>query len=270
MGWDYGTLEVTACTSSPDEISTSLHDLRLKARTSINRGKMYRDEAVGGQLRWHGKKGRVLRLAVQRRYRSCLVLEFRKNRLGLDGTPAFAILWLQDIPDEQEKIIRLPIFSGSKSNLKRAESNYRCDLGEQLGTLAVTARFWRGVGRYHERLAKKDPNVQDVWEVLSTAMDNKEVSSAMLENGDTAEDSSSSESSDDESDAAQTGDFRNQVKSAFKTKGTSGDRGDKEGLAPIRQLQDYSDHSDQLHRHHRGLMQWKVRPPCLEDTCSER
>lgn len=125
---------------------------------------MYRDEAVEGQLHWHGRKGRIVRLAVQRRYRSCLVIEFRKSRLGLDGTPAFAILWLQDIPDEQEneQNIPLPIFSGSKANLHRAQSNYTCDLGERLGTVVVTAAFRRGLGPHHRRLAKKDTNIRDM------------------------------------------------------------------------------------------------------------
>ncbi|KAL8908871.1 MAG: hypothetical protein Q9207_000597 [Kuettlingeria erythrocarpa] len=125
---------------------------------------MYRDKAVEGQLHWHSRKGRIVRLAVQRRYRSSLVIEFRKSRLGLDGTPAFAILWLQDIPDEQEneQSIRVPVFSGSKANLQRGQSNYTCDLGEQLGSVAVTAAFRRGLGPYHQRLAKKDTSIRDM------------------------------------------------------------------------------------------------------------
>lgn len=125
---------------------------------------MYRDKAVEGQLHWHSRKGRIVRLAVQRRYRSSLVIEFRKSRLGLDGTPAFAILWLQDIPDEQEneRSIRVPVFDGSKANLQRAQSNYTCDQGEQLGSVAVTAAFRRGLGPYHQRLAKKDTSIRDM------------------------------------------------------------------------------------------------------------
>ncbi|KAI4139575.1 MAG: hypothetical protein LQ341_004169 [Variospora aurantia] len=219
---------------------------------------MYRDETCTEEICWRGKKGRTLRLAVQQRYRSCLVIEFRKYRLGMNATPAFAVLWLQDIVDEEENTIRLPIFSGSKANLKRAESNYTYNLKEQLGTIAVTVQFRRGLGPYHQRLASKNNAIQDVWEVLNTAMDNKEINNAMIEDMDTAEDSSSSESSDDEGNTDSTGGLRKQVKTAFKNKAPFGNGGNEDsGATPFKKLQEYNDHSDQLHRHHRGLMQWK-------------
>ncbi|KAL8966360.1 MAG: hypothetical protein Q9197_006028 [Variospora fuerteventurae] len=157
----------------------------------------------------------------------------------MNATPAFAVLWRQDIVDEEENTIRLPIFSGSKANLKRAESNYTYNLKEH----------------------------RDVWEVLNTAMDNKEINNAMIEDMDTAEDSSSSESSDDEGNTDSTGGLRKQVKTAFKNKAPFGNGGNEDsGATPFKQLQEYNDHSDQLHRHHRGLMQWKVRtryPPVV-------
>lgn len=267
LGWDYGTLEVLNCKSPLDKILPVFHDLHLKARTSVSRGKMYKDETCTEEVCWRGKKGRTLRLAVQQRYRSCLVIEFRKYRLGMNATPAFAVLWLQDIVDEEENTIRLPIFSGSKANLKRAESNYTYNLKEQLGTIAVTVQFRRGLGPYHQRLASKNNAIQDVWEVLNTAMDNKEINNAMIEDMDTAEDSSSSESSDDEGNTDSTGGLRKQVKTAFKNKAPFGNGGNEDsGATPFKQLQEYNDHSDQLHRHHRGLMQWKVRtryPPVV-------
>ncbi|KAL9015082.1 MAG: hypothetical protein Q9173_000289 [Seirophora scorigena] len=234
------------------------------ARTSVGHGKMYRDETVTEQVCWRGKKGRILRLAVLQRYRYCIIIEFRKKRLGMNTTPAFAVLWLQDIVDELENTIHVPIFSGSKANLKRAESNYTYSLKEQLGTMAVTIKFWRGLGPYHQRLASKNIATRDVWEVLNTAMDNKEIHNAMMEGIDIAEDSSSSDSSDDQGDTDNFGGLRKQVKTAFKTKAPSDDGGNDAGRAdPFKQLQEYSDHSDQLHRHHRGLMQWKISPGIL-------
>lgn len=264
LGWDVGTLEILECKSPSDKISPLLHDLRLMARTSVGHGKMYRDETVTEQVCWRGKKGRILRLAVQHRYRYCLIIEFRKKRLGMDTTPAFAVLWLQDIIDELENTIHLPIISGSKANLKRAESNYTYNLKEQLGTMAVTLKFWRGLGPYHQRLASKNVATRDVWEVLNTAMDNKEINNAMMGDVDTAEHSLSSDSSDDQGDIDTLGGLRKQVKTSLKNKAPSNDRGNNDSKAdPFKQLQEYNDHSDQLHRRHRGLMQWKVSPGLL-------
>ncbi|KAL8849285.1 MAG: hypothetical protein Q9221_005755 [Calogaya cf. arnoldii] len=257
LGWDYGTLEVTTCASASDKLPASLHELRLKLRTSIARGKMYRASDEDRQIHWQGKHDQPIRLAVQQRYRSCLVIEFRKNRLGLDQTPAFAVLWLQKVTDEQQQSITLPIYGGNGNDLERAESNYSCDLGEPLGSVTVTLKFWRGLGRYHHRLGKHNGNVRDVLEVLDTALDNREVQSTMAENDDNdSEESSSSDSSDSDEDSTKvSGGFRSQLKARF-----SGDKGmEGKGNSPLKEFQDYNEHSDQLHRHHRGLMQWKVR-----------
>ncbi|KAL8997853.1 MAG: hypothetical protein Q9169_002935 [Polycauliona sp. 2 TL-2023] len=216
---------------------------------------MYRAGNHDGQIHWQGKKDKPLHLAVQQRYRSCLVVEFRKNRLGLDQTPAFAILWLQSVVDEQEQSITLPIYGGNGSDLKRAESNSVCDLGEPIGSVAITLRFWRGLGRYHHSLAKHNSNVHDVLEVLNTAMDNREVQNNMANDDDNdSGNSSSSDSSNSDGESTQIGaGFRRDLKAKF-----SGDKGmEAQSSSPLRELQDYNEHSDQLHRHHRGLMQWK-------------
>ena len=259
LGWDYGTLEVLACTAPEAACPASLHGLRLKLRTSINRGKIYPADAAEGIIRWAGKKDRYVRLPVQRRYSSCLVVEFRKNRLGLDQTPAFAILWLQDIPDEQYSEVSLPIFGGGKSSLKRAELNCDCNLGEQIGSITINVKFWRGMGRYHQRLGSNNPGVQDVLEVLSTAQDSKEVTVAMAEdeNGDGSDSSSSSSESD--VDFGEAPGFRREFKASLTGKNTStGDGAEDSGGGPLKQFREYTNHSDQLHQHHRGLMQWKV------------
>ncbi|KAL8971811.1 MAG: hypothetical protein Q9183_000876 [Haloplaca sp. 2 TL-2023] len=235
-----------------------VHENDPLLRTSINRGKMYPADAADGIIRWAGKKDRYIRLPVQRRYSSCVVVEFRKNRLGLDQTPAFAILWLQDISDEQYSEVSLPIFGGGKSSLKRAELNCDCNLGERLGSITINVKFRRGMSRYHHRLGSNNPGVQDVLEVLSTAHNSKEVKMAMAE--DETEDGSDSSSSSSESDldSGEAPGFRREFKASLTGKNIStGDGGEDSGGGPLKQFREYTDHSDQLHRHHRGLMQWK-------------
>lgn len=236
LGWDYGTLEITGPVTSKD-LAAELSDLRIKLRTSVTRGKMYSQNADSGK-HWRSKHDRPIRLAVRKRYCSCLVIEFRKNRLGPDKTPAFAVLWLKDIPDEEDKTVILPVWRGHE-NLKRAETCCVDDLGEKAGTLEVPLKFFRGLSSYHRRLASNSPNLQEVFEVLGTANDNQEIKAAM--DGEDDGSGSSSSSSEDEGDGEK----------GETEEGDDGKRG------PIDQLKDYKTHSEQLHRGHRGIMQWK-------------
>lgn len=231
LGWECGTLEVTGPITSKD-LAADLCGLRLKLRTSVTRGKMY-STGAGQDCQWKGKHDRPVRLAVKQRYCSCLVLEFRKNSFGPDKTPAFAVLWLKDIPDEEEKTVTLPVWQGHEM-LKRAETCCVDNLGNRVGTLEVPLKFYHGLSSYHKRLASNSPSLQDVFEVLETANENREIKAAMDGEDDGSGDSS--DSSDDDGGEEEEDD---------------GKRG------PIDQVKDYKKHSDQLHRSQRGLMQWK-------------
>ena len=260
-GWDFGTLEVTGSIVSRS-LAQNLRGLRLKLRTSVNRGKMYTSISDDNDIHWTGKKGRPVRLGVRKRYCSCLVIEFRKNSMMLDKTPAFALLWLKDIPDDQETTVKLPVYHGHL--LKRAEEN--ClgpdNLGEELGTIDVPLKLWHGLGGYHHKLASKSPNLQDVLEALATANDNSEVRTAMSRDDDN--DSSDSDSSADERGDSSTArshhshlhnddddDISDDDYSMKKSSTDDGKRG------PLAQIKDYKEHAGELHRQHRGLMQWK-------------
>ena len=247
LGWDsYGTLEITGAVTSKD-LSPDLRNLRMKVRTTINRGKMYSSTTENGNgSQWTGKHERAVRVAVRKRYCSCMVIEFRKNNLGLDKTPAFAVLWLKDIPDEEERTVTLPVWKNDSDALKRGESSCHDDLGEQMGTIEVPVKFYHGLGAYHYKLASKSPNLSDVLEVLSTAADNQEVHIAM-----------SDEDSSDSSDSSDSDEEEHHHKDNHRSS-TDGAHGhDHKGGGPIDQIKDYKAHSKQLHRRHRGLMQWK-------------
>lgn len=256
LGWDsYGTLEVTGPITSKD-ISPDLRSLRMKIRTTINRGKMYSSETdTENGSQWTGKHERPVRVAVRKRYCSCVVIEFRKNNLGLDKTPAFAVLWLKDIPDEEDRTVTLPVWKSDSDTLKRAQSNCDDNLGERMGTIEVPIKFYRGLGAYHHKLTSKSPNLSNVFEVLSTADDNHEVDMAMSDE----ESAGSSDSSDPDEEGphhAANGVIRKlKINSKSSTDGAEDD-GHKGG-GPIDQIKDYKVHSEQLHRRHRGLMQWK-------------
>lgn len=262
LGWDsYATLEVTSPITSKD-LPQDLQDLRLKLKAGVNRGKMYSSKSTSGtESHWIGKRERPVRLAVCKRYCSCLVLEFRKNNLGLDKTPAFATLWLKDLPDEEDRTVTIPVWRGDSEKLKRAESNCLSDeMGERAGSIDVPLKLYRGLGAYHHRLASRSPNMQDVMEVLSTANDNQEVRTAMGENEESS--SSDSDSSDDDGKSSKhsANGLLKKLSPSGKSSSSNGSDGNDGAKAsgPIADIKDYKKHSKQLHRRHRGLMQWKV------------
>ncbi|KAI9783326.1 MAG: hypothetical protein M1835_003821 [Candelina submexicana] len=242
LGWEYGTLEVTSSIKSSD-LSQDYSNLRLKIRTAVGKGKM-----SSGADGWTSKKNRPVRIAVRKRYSSCVVIEFRKSSLGFDKTPAFAVFWLKDLPDDEEKTLTLPVWKGDSENLKRAESSCDPKLGEKVGNIEVPLKFWPGLSGYHKKLAHNDPNLTDVMEILDTANDNKEGQNAF-------DSGSENDSSDSE------GEHKSPL-SSLRSVGSEGkvdkDRQTSGRRGPIAQIKDYRDHSSELHRRHRGLMQWKA------------
>lgn len=230
LGWEYGTIEISEPIASND-LPEDLKGLRLKLRTTVNHGKMYPDK----NGKWTAKKDRNIRLAVQKRYSSPLVIELRKNQVLADKTPAFAVLWLKDIPDDEDATIEVPVWRGNSDALKRAQANALSDMGDEAGSLTIKLKLYAGLSDYHRKL--QDPNVKDVMECLDIASDNKDVCNDLMDGED---DGSSSTSSSDN------------------------DNGDEDGNAkdgsrnPVDQIKEYKSHRKTLHRQHRGIMQWKA------------
>ena len=243
LGWDYGTVEVAPEIKSSD-LPHDLQGMRIKVRTSLARGKLQSE----GQGVWKSKRGHTLRLPVRKRYCTPLMVEFRTASAMLDHTPAFAVLWLKDIPDNEEQSIKLPVWKG---NLKRAETNCLEEYGENVGSIEIKLTFWSGLSGYHSKLASKDINLGDVMEVLDTCADNDEMD-FNDEDSKAESDGESSSNSDSASDSA--GEITPTTRSGASSE--SLESNGKRGIAG--QIKDYKAHRKQLNRRNRGLMQWKV------------
>lgn len=246
LGWDYGTLDVNPVVKGID-VPHDLQKMRMKIRSNLARGKLHSGSEDGelnqhdGHTVWKSKKN-TIRLPVRKRYASPLIVEFRKDSALRDRTPAFCVMWLKDIPDNEEQTVRLPIWKG---DLDRAGNNVLSDCGEKIGEIEITLTFWSGLSGYHSGLAKKDRHVRDIMEVLDTCHDNDE-----MEWDDGSDNSSldSDTSDSDDSDKPSLPSFLNKDK---KEENDDGKRG------PIEQIKDYKKHSKELHRTNRGMMQWK-------------
>jgi hypothetical protein len=245
LGWEYGTLDIKPFVKAID-VPKDLENLRMKIRTTLARAKLHSGTEDGelnqhdGHVVWKTKKDGSLRLPVRKRYSSPLVVEFRKDSALKDRSPAFCVLWLKDVPDNEEVTIRLTVWKG---DLERAEHNVLDSYGEKLGEIELTLTFWSGLSDYHSGLAKKDHNLKDIMEVLDTGRNNDEADQNEILN--TADSSSSSDDSD----------FLPDFLSKKKKTGSSLDEDGKRGT--LDQIQDYKQHSKQLHRKNRGMMQWK-------------
>jgi hypothetical protein len=291
-GWDFGTLEIKYPVKWKGSTAHgSLHDCRIKLHTKLGRVKM-KPENGEWRPKHETDTGSVF-LGVTKRYASPLILEFRKSVLGPDHSPGFAVFWLSDIPDEEEKTVTLKVWKGGKDNLRRARScyDYEPDHGEQpLGETELTLKFWRGLSGYHKGYAHKTHNsdLQDIMEILDTIADEK----MGVDENENEEDSDTSSSSDTDSDS-EYGNHQNSSKEdvkkrkmlrkAGKDSSTNTDEehntknplrklknrttslvvghnnGEENGSRGLRdQLQDYKKHHKSLHRKHRGIMQWKT------------
>ncbi len=238
IGWELGTLEVKPSVSEVD-VPQELRDYKLKFHTDLGSGKMYPDKNDGI---WKAKNDQSLKLAVHKRYSSCLAIEFRHTSTFRDKTPAFGVLWLKDIADEDECEVSIDVWKG---DYERATKNALPEPGEKVGTMKVRLVFWNGLGAAHSKWAAKSQDVSDVVEVLEAARDNLEEMQHEKEAGVVDGGATDSSSNDDDSE----GDGGSH---------TNGDNGDEKSKNPIRRVKDLKKHNDKLSRHNRGLMQWKV------------
>ncbi|KII94416.1 hypothetical protein PLICRDRAFT_172066 [Plicaturopsis crispa FD-325 SS-3] len=235
LGWDVGTLEIRSDVKPSEHFPPELMTCRLITQTEYGKGKL-RPEHTGC---WTPKHGRPIRLAVQKRYASNLMLLFRKNSPGRDRTSAFSSLWFKDIPDDEEVTITVPVCRNTDGAFDRARLNASDEFGERVGEVTLTVRFWPGLSGYHKAAASKDLNARDVMEVLDCAEESREITQEQVDGGQYA---SSSESDSDSSSS----DGEDQDENAESQQHTG----------VIGEIKDFKERKGALHRKHRGLMQW--------------
>jgi len=235
-GWDYGTLEIKGAVRPKGQLQESLEHDRIKIRTNLARVKMH---PRNGQ--WQSSKRDADNssfLAVRDRYSSAMVIEFRKTSIGRDNTPAFCVLWLSELTDEEEETKTLKVWKGSKEKLKRGEAccDYTgLDDDEQpIGELEITLKFWRGLSGYHKNHAGRSKNagVREIMECLDTIND---------EGMDNFSDESDSSASDDDTETESENGPR-------KNRGTgpdaTSDNQDQEARATRKKLRTHTNQSD--------------------------
>ncbi|KAK8052287.1 meiotically up-regulated protein [Apiospora rasikravindrae] len=314
LGWEYGTLAVGPRVGAQD-VSAELQGLTMKLDTSLSSGHMYYNKPPSSQSAangpigdeahhqpfWSTAQGKMLHLGVRKRYSSPLVIQFRKERrlrvVESKTAVAYAVLWLSELPDDEDTTVTLNVWKG---DLKRAST---CTLpkegagDEKVGQISLRVRFRRGVGKAHAGLAHRDPHVANVIEVVETAAYQlrkehleaegvvrsaaKAQTEGVAANGVPPKSSSgksantegtavesTSEDSDDNDDDNNDDDGFADAKSNIEDGDNAGDIGSDENEddkylqdasnGGMRDaLRDYRSHAKQTHRRHRGVMQFK-------------
>lgn len=265
LGWSYGTLEVQSGVTAVD-VPEDLKGHKIRFHTDIGYGKQYPEKPDG---KWHSRKQRSLKLAVKRRYGSCLAIEFRHLGSLRDSTSAFCTFWLREIPDEEEHEVTLPIWKG---NYQRAIVTSAEQSGEKIGELKLKLCFWSGLGGAHAKWASKEKNLRDVVEVLECARDNSQAhqdakqAGLVSSSGTSEEDEEDAEDESTDDDEGGTRRRRPDERREDMEEGPSEDEQDggaeKSGKQNVLDsMLEYKKHARSEHRRHRGMMQWKVRFP---------
>jgi hypothetical protein len=253
IGWEIGTLEV-----KPEIEAINLPDglgsLRLKLSTSLGSGKMYSSKQHNG---WSSYRHRSHWLAVQKRYSSCVSIRFRDKKLIGGNNAAFAVLWLRDIPDEEEREIDLPVWKG---DFKRAVACSLEEPGEKIGSIKLTLKFWSGLGQAHSKWANKDPDLKNVVEVLETARDNLDEQEAGEKAGVIRDESDTESHGGSDSDDSSTDDDSDTERRRKPGRNTNdandNDHKDSQGL--VDKYREKRQEQKAEHRRHRGVMQFRL------------
>lgn len=256
LGWNIGTVQVDEIKAL--DLSDDLKAMKIKLQSGLSKASMYSSDSV-----WTAKH--KIKLAVTERYSSSLTIRFRYKSITGSKNAAFAILWLRDVPDEEEREIELPVWKGDFSKAMKSSLD---ECGDRAGTVKIKLTFWPGLGPKHTDWAVKHNHMRGVIEVLETAHDNLETTKAEKEAGIVDEDNdSSSDSSDDDDEESHMDKEDEKLASEAKPGAEDNEDGKKNGIghaliAPVKEVvdeaKDYKRHYKSIHRRNRGIMTWKV------------
>ncbi|RXK42692.1 C2 domain-containing protein [Tremella mesenterica] len=164
-GWDTGTLELGSVAFHVDPTNTDLIEptpLRLRVVTSESAEILPKADAQVNDtvVEWDMD---TLRLPVYSRYQSSVIFEIGKSGGILNGSlkskpDAIAVLWMQDLTDDVEQEIKLPVLVGKNlANLRQNAINDQTKKYHEftvVGTLVARIKLDSGLDEDHEKNLK--------------------------------------------------------------------------------------------------------------------
>jgi len=196
LGWDVGTFQFTS-----DRVLAVgyKHHAKLKMRTGGSIAQLDRsqtrslDEGDGYYWDLVKKDGKnAIKLPVKYRYRSPVVIEF--HTAGQRKPDAYAMIWLQDLVDNEETPFNLPIWKTGMG--PRLTQNYITEeafksgaIGgiedmEEVGRMHFRGRFTAGMDESHRDFISDNPSREtyETWEAcLAEGVRDRKVEKEMPE-----------------------------------------------------------------------------------------
>ncbi|PWN20617.1 hypothetical protein BCV69DRAFT_282835 [Microstroma glucosiphilum] len=186
LGFDIGTMRIRSAPTAVELVDSTLNRASVHVRTLVGQVKISSRRAHSsgeGDIEWPLPSSEpYLRIPARRRYCAPFLFEFRKlNALGRKPIVAAAGMWMQDLPDDEEIHLSLPIFKGAP-DLHRFLQNYHdyrrpaeeveeAFSVKKIGVLKVSVQFKSGIGKAH-RNVKGHPDsvaVYEAWEACVAA-----------------------------------------------------------------------------------------------------
>lgn len=192
-----------------------------------------------------------VRLAVRHRHAVPCILYFRReSKLRRDKTHAAAVLWLKDIPDDEDTALSLNVFQPSDMDTFVQNCAGSRSPGRLVGRIDVVVRFRRGIAprsKAHRRAAEEDHDFADVIHAERCVVRD--------------EYPPDSESEDDESAGSETEAAAAVAEEEQREEHDDGEAHTSDSETPAvglkYRLSRRRDAQKELHRRERGLMQWK-------------
>ncbi|KAF4916879.1 Meiotically up-regulated gene 190 protein [Colletotrichum viniferum] len=176
LGWEVGTFEFTSDSMNATNYGHLKTKIRIRtggSSVSVKRDtcqKVEETEEYSWDISGENNHEKI-RLPVRYRYRSPVFFEF--HRPGKRHADAYASLWLQSLPDQEEQDFDIPIWKCDKglrlSQNYITEDNYK-DIPdieiEEIGRLKFRGRFSTGTDRDHIKFVTSNDSRETIetWE----------------------------------------------------------------------------------------------------------
>ncbi|OCF41030.1 C2 domain-containing protein [Kwoniella heveanensis CBS 569] len=163
-GWDTGTLEISHVSATVHENKTGALEakperLRIVTSESVETLPKKDADVSGNTMSWDLD---LLRLPVYSRYQSSVVFEIGKGggalaAVGVGAKPeAIAVLWMQDLTDDVEQEVKLPILVGKDLNNLRQnainDQTRKFHDFDVVGELTARLKLDSGLDEDHEKI----------------------------------------------------------------------------------------------------------------------
>ena len=165
-GWDTGTLHVLSDVkievdeSQVDKLEGDQLVIGNTESTSKVSGKV--SSKAGSTITWNVDPS--IRLPIYSRYQSAVHFNIVGGGMFSGGPEAFASLWLQDIPDDGECDIHIPLLHAK--NAKQLRQNYLNDVTakthefQRIGYLTCKVMLDSGLDADHERTSQQNQTLR--------------------------------------------------------------------------------------------------------------